>query len=304
MTRSIGLLRCEFPSGQVARTSLLVHSWWPFSPMPGSHPTCVVALVWLTMPPVVVIDSCWLCGETRVLSEEHFPPRSAFNDLPVLERYIRQGSVETGRIRSDFRQHKAGVTIYSMCRTCNSSSAPYDQQYSFFVRDVAERLSRVTQSSAGDTIQVEVRYPLRVLKSALKSFISANGPEFVRNRPWIRRFLLDPHNNEWDPDLHLYFYACATRAGRQSGESGMINIFTGSIRTLSEFTFWPLGSVLSSMALADVPLQQVNQWATLYRHRDKGPAGLTLPINVITTAYPLDFRSPEQVRQDAGVGFD
>ena len=79
----------------------------------------------------------------------------------------------------------------------------------------------------------------------------------------------------------------------------MLNVTTGELRKLSEFTFWPLGSVLSSMALTGVPLHSVNHWTTLYGYRDKGPATLSLPINVITTVYPLDFRSPEQVRKDA-----
>jgi len=186
-----------------------------------------------------------------------------------------------------------------LCAECNNRLAQYDLQYAPFVRDVAERVSRVNEKVGKDAIQVQVRYPIRVLKCALKSFISANGPDFIESHPWMRRFLLDLYNTEWDASMHLYLYACATRAGRQSGDARVLNVATGELRRFSEFTFWPLGNVLSSVPLKGVPLQPIDQWVRLYRYTDRGPATLSLPVNVITTVYPLDFRSAEEVRRDA-----
>jgi hypothetical protein len=146
---------------------------------------------------------------------EHFPPRSAFNRFPVLERYIRQETERSARIVPASRQYRAGLYSYSLCQDCNNRLVQYDLHYTPFVREVAERVARVGRPSASDTVQVQVLYPLRVLKCVLKSFVSANGSRFVGARPWIRRFLLDRFNTEWDPKMRLYLYACATR-GREA----------------------------------------------------------------------------------------
>jgi hypothetical protein len=240
---------------------------------------------------------CWLCGKWRPLTEEHIPPRKAFNSAPVLEQFISDRSKQIGRISWELRRYEKGVVERSLCGPCNSySGGQYGQHYVHFIRDIAERVDR---APIGATVQVQVEYPLRLLKAVLQPFISANGKAFVDHNLWIRKFLHHSRNQEWDPLTHLYVYATPVRAGRQTGPSGMLNIFTGSIKVLSEFTFWPLGSVLTHMPLDGLPLAPIHQWAKRFRYEDRGPESLSLPVHVISTPFPLDFRSREQVRKDA-----
>lgn len=246
---------------------------------------------------MVEMGYCWLCGKWRPLTEEHIPPRKAFNSAPVLEQYISERSKQAGRLSWSLRRQENGVVERSLCGHCNShSGGQHGQHYVHFIRDIAERVDRVP---IGATIQVEVEYPLRLLKSILQSFVSANGQGFVDKNLWIRRFLLSSRNQEWDPLTHLYIYATPIRAGRQTGNSGTVNVFTGAYRVLSEFAFWPLGSVLTHMPLNGLPLAPIHQWAKSFQYQDQGPASLSLPVNVIATPLPLDFRSRDQVQKDA-----
>jgi hypothetical protein len=165
-----------------------------------------------------------------------------------------------------------------------------------FIRDIAERVDR---APIGETIQVQVEYPLRILKAILQCFVSANGKAFVENNIWIRRFLLDSKNRDWDPLAHLYIYATPVHVGRQTGLSGMVNVVSGEYKIMSEFTFWPLGSILTYMPFDHLPLTPIHQWAKVFTYQDRGLKCVSLPVNVIATAFPIDFRSAEQVRKDA-----
>lgn len=68
---------------------------------------------------------------------------------------------------------------------------------------------------------------------------------------------------------------------------------------MAEFTFWPLGTVLSfGEELNDPRLVPIHHWSQ-YEYGYQGTVDLLLTVNPVATAYPLDFRNRGQVRREA-----
>ncbi len=246
------------------------------------------------------IGPCWVCGEERELTAEHFPPRSAFNDSRILEMSINERTKEIGQVAWGSRVHERGAFVRSLCASCNSMFGnKYDQHYGRFVMELAQRADR---APLGATIDAQAEYPLRILKAIVKCFVSANGKVFVDAHPWLRHFLLDPKSQAWPDGIYLYAYACGTKTGRQTGMASRLNFFTGDIKVISEFAFWPLGSVFSFARMDGLPLTPIHHWANRFRYKDKGPDTVRLHVNAVATPSPLDFRPPGQVSRDAEGG--
>lgn len=128
---------------------------------------------------------CWLCGRWSKLTQEHIPPRSAFNDRPVLLYDIERRSTMVGRLEWQGRK-ESGLIAISLCGECNSRcGGQYGSHYVEFIRAVAERVEKAPDGAA--VLIPGVERPLSVLKSIMQSFVSANGPAFVRANPTSRK---------------------------------------------------------------------------------------------------------------------
>jgi hypothetical protein len=124
----------------------------------------------------------------------------------------------------------------------------------------------------------------------MQSFVSANGPSFVEANPWIRKFIRNSRNQEWSPELFAYIFATNTRGGRKSGLSAFFDFGRKRIRTVAEFTFWPLGMVLSFDSLDEYPVTPIHHWAQ-YDYSWPGQLDINLVVNPTSSAYALDFRT-------------
>ena len=66
------------------------------------------------------------------------------------------------------------------------------------------------------------------------------------------------------------------------------------MNVVAEFSFWPLGTVMSFGHLSHPGLVPIHQWVQ-HRFEYNGSVDLHLPVNPIHSAYPLDFRSKSQI---------
>jgi hypothetical protein len=130
-------------------------------------------------------------------------------------------------------------------------------------------------------------------------FVSANGESFVNANPWIREFLLARRANPIPEDVFVYLFATQTRGFRTSGVSGHVLIEKGQYRVVSEFTHWPLGTVLSFTDLSDEPLLPITKWSEI-PFNSKQTVDITLPVNPIESELPIDFRDALDIYIDMG----
>ncbi len=240
--------------------------------------------------------TCWLCGRWAKLTREHIPPRAAFNDRPLLLYEVERNSAHIGHLAWAERR-ESGLIVVSLCGDCNTwCGGQYGSHYVEFIRKIAEPVERARD---GDRIFVaSIQRPLSVLKGIMQSFISANGPSFVHANPWVRKFIKSSRNREWPPDVRLYAFATNSRGGRKSGVAGFYEINLRRARVVAEFTFWPLGTVLSfGEELGDPRLAPIHHWSQ-YDYAYPGNVDLQVTVNPVSTAYPLDFRNTEQVHRE------
>ena len=71
-----------------------------------------------------VIGHCRICGTYDKLSFEHVPPRSAFNDEPILFADVER--LRAGGHPDDYekgaREQQKGAGAYTLCDRCNSTT--------------------------------------------------------------------------------------------------------------------------------------------------------------------------------------
>lgn len=239
--------------------------------------------------------TCWLCGQFRPLTREHIPPRAAFNDSQVFLQSVSERSALVGRIEWEGKVEK-GVTVRSLCAECNSKcGSMYGADFVQFLRKIASQVEAVPE---GQQMLVSgVSRPLSIVKAVAQSFVSANGPSFVDKNPWLRKFLRNSRNQDWHPDARLYLFATNSRLSRRTGVAAFYTSSSRIVSVLAEFTFWPLGSVLSFKELRDPRLSPIHQWAKFdYKHG--GLVDLSLTVNPVSTAYAVDFRSADELARD------
>jgi len=237
---------------------------------------------------------CWLCGEYRVLTLEHVPPRSAFNDHEMLLHSVSKLTERVGHVMWE-SQVVNGWAVRSLCAECNNwAGAKYGTDYARLIKDVAEKVDKAAE---GETISVVVNRPLSILKQVVQNFVSANGQHFVKAHPWLRKFLRSSRNKDFPPDWYVYAFAVRGYTGRKTGIGGFCDLIKNRICAVAEFTFWPLGTVLAFQPMDDYPVTPIHHYAQYDYTESRAKLILNLPVNPADSAYPVDFRSKDRIMQ-------
>lgn len=88
---------------------------------------------------------------------------------------------------------------------------------------------------------------------------------------------------------------------------GFRDLIQKRICVVAEFTFWPLGTVFAFQPMDDYRLAPIHQFAKYEYTDSKARVILDLPVNPASSAYPVDFRTKEQIikgRTDAPTGYE
>jgi len=238
---------------------------------------------------------CAICGKVRVLTEEHVPPKCAYNRHSILLKHInRDETVSRGEVRWRTTASRDGRYIVGLCRKCNSRTGSwYGTDYAEFAKAGAE--SSIPSGERG--YLVFSGRPAAVAKEGLVCLCTTSGPGVAEGCKELRRLILSNHYRGRPGHLRLWIYLRATVGGHQTGVAGGIDTAVGETRVVSEFSHWPLGWVISWDDQAIAELCEVTHWLEMeYKRRT------TVTVNVPRlwkpTAYPLDYRTPEQFDRD------
>ncbi|MBX3053910.1 MAG: hypothetical protein KF753_20705 [Caldilineaceae bacterium] len=243
---------------------------------------------------------CRLCGELTTLSFEHIPPKSAFNDQPLVFQTL-QDRIQ-GRSHTKFR---IALGNHSLCERCNNlTGAWYGAAYVSWARQGFEWLDYLGENSS---IQIPFRImPLNVLKQIIVMTLAMSGEGTIPYHTELRRFVLNREQKYLPPHYNVYSYFTATSKPRF--ESGMVvfDARNGSMNHIdAELAFPPFGYCLTSTrrqkrrsnaiekGLYDIGWFShfnYNLWTTVY---------LKMPKLQTHTPFPLDYRTPEQIAVEA-----
>ncbi len=199
-------------------------------------------------------------------------------------------SVAAGRISWEVRATQGNV-FESLCGTCNNNTGSwYNPAYVKFSVH-CERFAK--PESAGKFMQVCVEVqPQRVLKQALTSLLAVSQPGLTTKHSHLKDLVVGKETKAALAPVHLWLYLRANQGGRSSGLGFWVNYQKKLGQLVAEFSFWPLGWLLT---LDELPVEgavDVSSWSEMGYH-DTVEIELAVPCQWALGPYPADFRSPE-----------
>lgn len=243
------------------------------------------------------VGECHLCGDYGPLSFEHVPPRSAFNDRPVV---LVEFNKAFGLLPDDpipkGRISQRGAGGYTLCGDCNSKTGRwYGNEFAQWCYQAAELLMR--SEGKPSLIYGYHLHPLRVIKQIITMFFSVNGSGFQRKHPDLVEFILSKERRFLPEKYGVWVYY--NYEGRLRYQSGAVTWDIGEGRhwSFSEITFPPFGYVLTldseppSREL--FPIRHFGQ----YGFDDFRTMQLQPPVLPTYLIIPGDYRTKEEIQE-------
>ncbi len=231
---------------------------------------------------------CAICGQNRKLSAEHVPPKSAYNDSPLLRyhmivyphhdrKYIK-GTTSTG-----------ALVKKTICKKCNNNTGGwYGSAYAEFAKQMAHYADRcpsreviVHPNSAKIYTTLHNIYPARVIKQALCMFCATCGTrladEYPNMYPEIRERILDKNSRGQISGLKLWLYIRSVYGGKLTGLGRLANKYLSMYSgNYSEVSCWPVGWMMTLDGKEMPKLCEVTRWLG-YDYNDKDNMLVLLP---------------------------
>lgn len=211
---------------------------------------------------------CLLCGNFTKLSFEHVPPRSAFNNKPILIQTGEHLTEKTSRRYGKKAMSNKGFGSNTLCEKCNNNTGSwYGEAFADFAHQGMQILTMA--SSASELPEVSGEYtirPLNVLKQIMTMFMSADKAGILRENKKLTEFILDRFSNAMPDQYKLFIYSNASPTKRMIGYSYVTdasNLEFG-IQKWSEINFKPFGYVLADDSRAPHPcMVDISNWHTI-----------------------------------------
>ena len=274
-----------------------------------------------------VVGRCRICGFKTKLSFEHVPPRSAFNDCPIVRKELFELiNTDPNRYfdeRKDISQRGDGA--YTLCERCNNDTGSwYGDAFVKWAHQgmgILKHTQNAEHKQSAASISYTFRiFPLRVIKQIVCMFFSntKTDAQFSRNHPDSVKFVLKKEECNLNPDIRIYTFfnsgersrhvsgAFRSRIGPEGLNRNAVEDMTCKAnralvasRLLSEIACRPLGYIMSfDPDPPDIRLVDISFFAR-YSYYDEASISLKLPVLPVSTYLPVDYRSPETVRHDA-----
>lgn len=250
-----------------------------------------------------IINRCKLCGETKQLTYEHIPPRSAFNNcrsrfIPGDEIVVHIASDD---VPWDISKRKGiiqqrGYGLHSLCQGCNSyTGRKYVPAYSDFCKQAFEQVGEQGSKKGSITISFKDIYSLRIMKEIVCMFLSINHAKFGDRFPELREFVKNYHLRSEIQSASVFAYVNLGILHRVIGNAGIVNISEGWGRHVSELGTIPFGYVMEMNHAKERMLVPMVDFADLYEIDKKESIDVKFPIKESNSLLPLDYRTKEEI---------
>ena len=259
---------------------------------------------------------CNICGKHKELTEEHVPPKNAFNQVPI-ETY----NYFTGKTEGNWNEqyHPKGVSHYTICERCNEKTGSwYGTEFVSWVRQSMIYLQDAQNRSFVNCTFQDI-YPLRIIKQIICMLFSVNPNGFSNKHGKLVNFVQDK-DSRLDSNVQIFVFL--TVEGHRSaggwfvgsadpfstGDLDLIEDYIEKVRTQiesgltpSEIAHPPLGYVVTfNPTVLDSRLVEISDFGRQYGYKEKvRTLELTLPILPIVSPYPGDYRGGRQILRDA-----
>jgi hypothetical protein len=263
------------------------------------------------------IGLCRICRETKPLTEEHIPPRSAFNwDKARGHTGEEWLTVGPGVPLGGGSQRQGGISAFTLCQRCNSvTGTRYGAEYARWARVFHEGFERFPPDPEGDNdtgpryyggeIGNAELYPGRFIRQVLSTLATVSAGALTRGAPQVRDAILSGSPAEMPDGMGVFLALFPDRTrGRILSPMAEVDLASGEMVILCDYMHYPFAVVL---VLAGVEHARVTGadigWMLTHRPDEVG-TGLRLhtPIARCHTPFPGDYRSLGQLRAESTLG--
>ena len=196
------------------------------------------------------------------------------------------------------RTQQRGAGAHTLCERCNNKTGGwYGKAYVAFAKELFP-YCWMAPGRIG-IISCTIK-PLNVYKQILVMFCSASPPKVTQKRPDLVRYLLNPESRDGGPErVYLGLYDLAnSKSTRQSGLTGRIDGHN-DIQLFSEISFPPFNLVWSASGGSPDPGLFEITWFKDFEYGQSAPISLTLRNLAVNSVFPADYRTVEEIRQEA-----
>ncbi len=251
---------------------------------------------------------CKICGRYTILTYEHVPPKSVFNNAPVKQISGEEiiNSLNDDRLPWELSDlhgtiHQRGKGGYYLCNSCNENTGSwYVPSFERFVRGIYHAIN--SSDGLGEEtalhLKAETIRPLPIFKEIMVMFCDINNNCFGDEN--LRSFLLDKENNSYNSTKYRVFcYIAKGPVFRMNGLSALCYTATDNTPMLvlmSEITALPLGFAL----YVDLPDGFKPQGCEIssfssFHYEDKVTCEMMLPVLESNIIFPGDYRTKEEI---------
>jgi hypothetical protein len=260
---------------------------------------------------------CRICGRVAMLTEEHIPPRGAYNRgrgrTPNVRDQLGNDELDPPDSGPFFQ---GGISGYVLCEPCNNTTGTrWARAYQDFAQRGVALLSGVpggiaaVATQAGypgwDEIIFKDVYPGRYVRQVISMMLGISGDASLSERfPELRRLALGGDPEPLTAPLRLYMQVFGGPAARYvGGPSGAlwVDLSSRTKRRVLQIDHPPLGHVL----LVDGPPAEGLgiDISSLTEHEVDRKAHLTfegMPLGFAYKPWPTDYRSRGQIIAERG----
>lgn len=247
-----------------------------------------------------VDGKCHICGRYTKLTFEHVPPRSAFNNRPVVNTPFENlvNAPDLDHLKGPITQKGSGG--YTLCAQCNNDTGRWYGKS--FVDWTYQGLSysEIAKHNPHASFLFRI-HPLRVIKQIVCMFFSVNSSSFCDKNCELVRFVLNKDLKGINLRYRVFAYFNRSERSRQTAVCAMISTTDYSRQCyFSEFTFPPLGYVMTFDSFPpDNRLVDISDFSKFSFDESKEVI-LNPPLLDVYNWVPGDYRSRLEIERFAG----
>ena len=259
----------------------------------------------------MLMSKCHICRKIEELTNEHVPPRSAFNS----QRSILYGSKEVLNVITsdsfpwDFSSQKgtqkqSGIGFKKLCATCNNNTGSWYGPG--FVDFIIQGIKAVISNQTKNRINIKFKdiYPLKIMKQIVCMFLAINRPELAERNIGLREFALDKQKKGLPDKYKFYIYGFKGKLIKYVGLGSIIKntkiLSRDNIRFVSEIAAMSSGYVMEIDPKKEDLLVDITHFSD-YKFSQKIDLDIELPLLECNSVYPLDYRSQKEIKNGSKV---
>lgn len=263
-------------------------------------------------PQQPITAPCRICGETKQLTEEHIPPRGAYNKHRAIsisvDAILGREDIELPE-EGDLTQ--GGIRGFVLCAECNNKTGRWGREYqewagrAMYLLRSQQELPPEVDEQPGHASLPEVTfkdvYPSRLIRQVLSMMLSiSGGAELGERFPFLRELVLGGAAGPLPAPLRIYFLLYgSTHARIAGGPRGQAWLSDHELRRALSVDFPPLAFVLliEGPEINDlgIDVSSFTEWAVDRRGDIRFE---DLPLGFGHKPWPADYRSKGQMLAD------